>query len=206
MALRGYILANNLKQGAVFVSRPFREEVLNVKLAELLSKQNIISVPETIISGPEGKRLPDVIIADYWGVRVVLEGKVGELPSVRDALEKKCRERIEEAIGSISIGVVYPPAIRATPWPELERALASAQLKVKIFTATSREEDWSDSDVNGLSEILRRAYENLVAEDIVDEAVVLLRNAIEVSAGALSQFPATEGRFREILVVPKSAD
>jgi hypothetical protein len=53
-----------------------REEVLNVKLAELLSRTGLISVPESIVHEGTGKRLPDVTVADYWGVKVVIEGKI----------------------------------------------------------------------------------------------------------------------------------
>lgn len=187
------------------MSRPFREEVLNVKLAELLSKQKIVSVPETILAASEGRRLPDVIIADYGGVRVVLEGKVADTPNAEALLEKQCRERIEEAIGSIAIAVLYPSEVRSTPWQNLDSALSSAHYRIKVFTATS-EGGWSDATLGDLSDILRRAYESLVAEDVVNRAVDMLGNSIEIAADALSRFKGTEGRFREILVVPKSSD
>lgn len=187
------------------MSQPFREEVLNVKLAELLSRQKIISVPETIIAASDGRRLPDVIIADYWGVRVVLEGKVDDTPHAQDLLDKMCKQRIEEAVGSIAIAVIYPAHVRSASWQNLDNALSTARFKIKVFTAT-REGDWTDSDLNGLSEVLRRAYESLVTEDVVDRAVEMLGNSIEVAADALSRFGGTEKRFREILIVPKSAE
>jgi hypothetical protein len=187
------------------LSRPFREEVLNVKLAELLSRQKIISVPETIIAASQGRRLPDVIIADYWGVRVVLEGKVSDTPHAQELLDKMCKERVEEAIGSIAIAVIYPSEVRSASWQNLEVALSAAHFRIKVYTATT-EGDWSDSTFGDLSDILRRAYESLVAEDVVNKAVDMLGNSIEIAADALSRSKGTEGRFREILVVPKSSD
>ncbi|HKM77058.1 MAG TPA: hypothetical protein VJZ32_11645 [Candidatus Bathyarchaeia archaeon] len=187
------------------MSQPYREEVLNVKLAELLSKQNILSVPESIVVAAQHRNLPDITIADYWGVRVVLEGKLADASNAKNVLEIQCRERIERGIAPISIGVIYPAEVRNVEWASLDRELASAQLKIKVFTAT-HEDDWVDSDLNSLSEILRRAYESLVEEDTVDQAVTLLRNSIETAAEAFAQYRGTEKRFREILIVPKSAD
>lgn len=48
-----------------------REEVLNVLLAELLEQRGLWSVPESIRRGAGGEhhRLPDVTLADLWGVR-----------------------------------------------------------------------------------------------------------------------------------------
>jgi hypothetical protein len=187
------------------LSTAFREEVLNVKLAELLSRRQIVSIPETLVTTPEGRRLPDVIIGEYWGVRVVIEGKVGEHSGIQENLEGICRRRIEEGIGAISIGVIYPPEIRTTKWRDLDETLANARLRIRVFTAT-RDSEWAESDLDGLSEILRRAYENLVAEDVVDKAVALLGNTIESTAQALAAYRGTEGRLREILIVPKSPE
>lgn len=187
------------------MSAAFREEVLNVKLAELLSKRQIVSIPETLVTASEGRRLPDVIIGEYWGVRVVLEGKVGDRSGVEENLERICRKRIEEGIGAISIGVIYPAEMRSGRWLSLDEALTSARLKIRVFTAT-RDSDWTESDLDGLSDVLRRAYENLVTEDAVDKAVVMLANTIESTAQALAAYRGTEGRLREILIVPKSPE
>lgn len=65
-----------------------REEVLNVKLAELLSRSGLLSVPESPLSEKAGRRMPDIIVGNYWGVRVVLEGRTGDQRSVRERLER----------------------------------------------------------------------------------------------------------------------
>jgi hypothetical protein len=178
-----------------------REEVLNVKLAELLSRSGLLSVPETILSLEGGKRLPDVIIGDYWGVRVVLEGRVSDKANVLDTLERDCLKRIEEGIAAIVIGVMYPPDIRYSDWRELEDDLRKAILKLKVFSE-GQSTDWMDSDLKGLSEILQRAYESLVREDTVNSAVDELRQAIEESSQDFSGAPGTARRLGDFLVTP----
>jgi hypothetical protein len=148
--------------------------------------------------------LPDVIIGEYAGNRIVLEGKV-ERQGVEESLDEACRNRVEEAIAAICIGVIYPMELRDSPWEIIDRALGSSVLKIKVYTAT-REIDWAESDLNGLAEVLRRGYETLISEDIVENAVTLLSNTIESCVGALAAYRGTEGRLREILVVPKSPD
>lgn len=83
-----------------------------VKLAELLSRSGLLSVPESILSERAGRRMPDIIVGNYWGVRVVLEGRTGDQRSVRERLERDCRRRIEEGVAAIAIGVIYPPELR----------------------------------------------------------------------------------------------
>ena len=182
----------------------FREEVLNVKLAELLSLRGVLSVPETILSHiSAGRRLPDVIAATYLGILVVIEGRVSDTTAVRRALESRCRTRIEEGIGAIVIGVMYPPEVRQSRnLTELERAIEAAELSIKVFTE-GEEIDWVLAGINDLAQILQHGYENLIKEDVVEAAVEQLREVIESVVPLLATHSATEERLREILVVPR---
>lgn len=183
----------------------FREEVLNVKLAEMLSHDGIFSVPETILAMKGGKRLPDVIIGDYWGVRVVLEGRIGADAAVEKSLEADCERRIEEGVAAISIGIVYPPALRNSNWNQLEERMRSSPLRIRVFYEASQG-DWADSDFNGLSAVLRRAYESLVRDDVVKGAVDELRESIEFAATKLSLAPGGADRIRSFLMMPSEGD
>lgn len=182
-----------------------REEVLNVKLAELLSRTGLLSVPESIIKEGTGKRLPDVTIGDYWGVRVVLEGKIADKANVRDALEKDCLRRIEEGIAALAVGIVYPTELRHSDWAALEEKMRKITFQVKIFTEAGGGE-WVDSTLEGLSAILRRAYESLVHEDVVNSAVEELRQSIEAASATLSGSPGTAQRLRRLLMVPRAEE
>jgi len=179
-----------------------REEVLNIKLAELLSRSGLISVPESILSEVAGRRLPDIAIGDYWGVRVVLEGRIADRANVQDTLERDCLKRIEEGIAAIAIGIIYPPNLRYSDWATLEQTLRTTTLRIKVFSEAGRGE-WTDSDIEGLSAILRRAYESLVHEDVVNAAVEELRQSIEVASRELSSSPGTAERLRDLLVIPR---
>jgi len=57
----------------------FREEVVNVKLAELLEERDVVSLPEQVISDlVENNRMPDIMTANLFGIRIVIEGRIGQ--------------------------------------------------------------------------------------------------------------------------------
>jgi hypothetical protein len=179
----------------------FREEVLNVKLADILSRGGTLSVPESILGHEKGRRWPDITVGDYWGIRVVLEGRIEERPNIRDTLERDCLRRLEEGIATIVIGILYPPELRNASWIDLEQKMQSARLRIRVFIEAGSG-DWIESNAEGLSAVLRRAYESLVREDVVNTAVEELRNGIETASQALARFPGVAQRLRGILVMP----
>jgi hypothetical protein len=183
-------------------SQGLREEVLNVKLAELLSRSGLLSVPESILSEDARRRLPDVIIGDYWGVRVVLEGRVADRSNVQVTLENDCLRRIEEGIAAIAIAIRYPRELRYSDWDKLEQKLRTVTFRIRVFSEAGAGE-WIDSDLEGLSAVLRRAYESLVNEDLVNASVEELRQSIEAASRQLAGSPGTAGRLRNLLVVPR---
>ncbi len=180
-----------------------REEVLNVKLAELLSKRGIVSVPETILKLGVKKRLPDIVITDYHGLRVVLEGKIYTKSSFRNQLEIQCSQRLEERVAIMVIGVIYPDSLRYSTGSTIEKELSKCKLELKVFSEVGTT-PWITSDVEGLSEILRRVYDQLVREDIVNSTVDELRECIEFSSMNFSSSPGLEERLRELLIFPKT--
>jgi hypothetical protein len=148
------------------------------------------------------RRLPDVLIANYWGVRVVIEGKINDSANIKAALERACIKRIEEGIASIVIGVLYPPELRTVDWANIEQVFLATAFSIKVFSETEQG-DWTSSKLDGLSAVLRRSYESLVQEDVVTAAVDELRDSIETATGDLALSPGTAERLREILVLPK---
>ena len=199
-----YIQAGMSRTGAGEPSS-LREEVLNVKLAELLSRSGILSIPESILSETGQRRMPDITVGDYWGVRVVLEGRTADQRAVFEQLERDCVRRVEEGIAAIAIGVAYPPELRHSEWSKLEQTLQEVTFRIKVFSEAG-EEGWVDSDFEGLSAILRRAYESLVNEDVVSTSVEELRQSIEVASRELSGSPGTAGRLRNLLIIPSEQE
>jgi hypothetical protein len=181
----------------------FREEVLNVKLAELLSQDGIISVPETIIKQGKSRRLPDVIVGDYLGTRIVIEGRT-DGSTIKESLDEDCERRLEEGIAALIMGVVYPTQLRNSEFAKLDENMRNAEMQLKVYTEAGHI-GWLVSDFSGLSSTLRTAYEALVREDVVNEAVMELSDSIEDASSRLSS-PGTEERLRELLVVPSGEE
>lgn len=181
----------------------FREEVLNVKLAELISKRGLVSIPESILQSIKlGRKLPDVTIANLFGVRVVIEGKIGEGVAVREALAKQAEKRVEDGITPLCIAVIYPVHLKtANSLIELEVSLDKTLFSVAAFWINGKSE-WATQTVNGLTEFLRRSYGLLISEDIVVEAVKEIEDAVENCAQALVGVPSIPKRIGNLLGIP----
>jgi hypothetical protein len=181
-----------------------REEVLNVVLADLLSRHGLLSIPESIrrsVAG-RGRKLPDVTVADLRGVRIVIEGRIGD-GGIRDSLFRDACERVEQGLSPICLAVLYPASLRTVDsLVGLRRALERADLLVRVVSERD-EGDWVKTTVDGLTAILRRSYELLVSEDVVAAAVDSLNEAIESASQIISSSPATPARVRSLLGIPE---
>src|SRR5687768_15171238 len=91
-----------------------REEVLNVTLAGLLNRRGLLSVPESILGAAagRGRKLPDITLADLWGVRIVIEGRNFTSPIAKRSLFTDAKKRVDEGISPICLAVLYPPELR----------------------------------------------------------------------------------------------
>lgn len=181
-----------------------REEVLNVLLAELLEERGLLSVPESLRQRwGRGRRLPDITLADLWGVRIIVEGRILENEEDRQTLLRDASNRVEEGLCPICLAVLYPATLRAgTTLPDLRRRLEHASLEVRVISE-GHKGAWNTSTVDGLVEIVRRGYELLVAEDVVTGTVADLQAAIDVAA---ETFVAGRGRaesLADLLGIPE---
>jgi hypothetical protein len=68
----------------------FREENLNVTLAELLTERGLKALGELILRKRKGRQEPDVLI-ELNGVRIAIEGKK---PGMWVALVEQCKDWI----------------------------------------------------------------------------------------------------------------
>lgn len=80
-----------------------------------------------------------------------------------------------------------------------------ATLVIKVYSEAGQI-GWLDSNYSGLSATLRTAYENLVREDVVNQAVEELGGSIEDAAADLATSPGTAQRLRNLLVLPSSEE
>lgn len=171
----------------------FREEVLNVSLARLLSARGFVSSPETIHKKAAERRLPDVLVS-LRGLRLIIEGKVEN----RSAASADALRRVEEGMAHISIAVVYPKELRAVAFADLDGAMENSDLDVQIFTESGAT-SWVTTDIDGLANLLNRSYAQLVQEDVVAEAVEVLEEGIDLFAAALKLVPSAAERLAEVL-------
>lgn len=138
----------------------FREEVVNVALAELLEQRGMLSVPETIRKSIARKTrdLPDIIVADLLGIRMVIEGRFNGSRAAGASLLKDARERVEQGISPVCLAVLYPPELRsAESLPRLRLNLEKATLTIRVISENS-DGEWADGTVDDIVETLRRSY------------------------------------------------
>ncbi len=179
---------------------PFREEVLNVILADVLARRGLLTLPETIRrSVGRGRRLPDIMVADLWGVRTVIEGRTETGSAVQVSLLKDARARVQEGIAPICLAILYPPALRETEsLRQLRRELARVTFKIRVVSEVD-EGAWAPARLDDIAEALRRTYELLVTEDVVAVAAAEIHSAIEAASESLLAAPASPSRLQAIL-------
>lgn len=186
------------------MAEAFREEVINVALSELLSERGLISSPERIKNISKKRRLPDVVIGDYFGVRTLIEGRIDAGKQTRKSLSEDAYSRITEGLASICIAVIYPSNLRfEADFKRLKQELSRSQLSTRIFTEATKGE-WAKVDVDGLTSLLRRAYADLVNEDTLSESVRELEDVIEVAADAFARSSASVANFEVVLGIQKT--
>jgi hypothetical protein len=142
-----------------------REEVLNTVLAQVLIARGMSASPETIHS--EG--MPDVIVP-FRGLRCALEGKLDDVSSAKAVVVRQAKGRGETGVAHIAIAIVYPTALRTTPFSELAPAISDAQLRFRVCTESSIR-DWKQGTADDILEELRRAHEDIIRDDVVQDAV-----------------------------------
>lgn len=184
----------------------FREEVVNVKLAELLEQRDVVSLPEQVISDlVENNRMPDIMTANLLGIRVVIEGRIGRQAGTRQSLVEDCKERVAEGIAPMAVAVAYPEGVnQATSLSGLERNLREAEFQINVITEEGAG-NWSSGDIEDLGDYLRSGYGDLVQENVVEEAVETIDDSIDRFVNQLSStegLSGTEERLKDVVIVP----
>ncbi len=182
---------------SVGVHAGFRQEVFNVLLAQLLCERGIVSAPEDVLASTEGRRMPDVLV-DFSGLRTAIEGEVADQPKASEKAIASATKRVEQGIAQVGLAVVYPAELRHKPFPDLKSSLGTSSLQVAVATEAGAS-GFADSSVDGLAGILRGAFDQLVQENAVSEAVAHLEAGIETFASAVSAAPGIVPRLADVL-------
>ena len=184
----------------------------------------MIVAPERILKNPfAARRMPDVLV-DYEGLRLVIEGEVASRGAKGKAGRSALR-RVEEGIAHIGMALIYPAQVRnlGRNVVELKKTLSETILEFAVITESEvtqaqlafpdhpkKQTDFvrfTRGDLNSLVAELRRAYEQLLKDDVLERAAQALDNAIGTFLSSFPIQPALTARFAEILEIrelPKS--
>ena len=187
-----------------------RQEVLNVLTAQLLEQQGIVAVPESIIpaSGDRGRRMPDVLV-DFQGLRLAIEGEFAAPQAMKKARES-ARMRVTSGIAHVGVALIYPKELKTAPtdisglFDRLENSelryaiiteLEADQLLLPFTAPESMKIPFEIGTIESLAAAVRRSYEYLVKDEVLQRAVELLEHGINQFVGSLARQPATTDRF-----------
>ncbi len=174
----------------------FRQEVLSVLLAEKLAGRGLVALPEIRID----LKAPDVLVR-FSGLLLAIEGEVGDQLGAEQTAWRKARERVENGLADFALALVYPPDLRTLPsLDDVRTALEKATLRFCL--CPPMEARWQEGTIDILAAVLQRVHESLVAEDLVQQAVLFLREGMEV----LAQGILTVGVIPERIAVPLGID
>ena len=117
------------------MAQKFRQEVLNVLLAQLLQERGVVSAPETIIKRHKSleRRMPDVIVT-YRGLRTVIEGEVGITKASKQKALESATRRVEENVAHIAVAVTYDKRLAETDFKRVKSVLSKSELEIAIVT------------------------------------------------------------------------
>lgn len=145
----------------------FREEVLNVSLAEILRNYGLAANPEIITSS----KLPDVRIV-IGGLKVILEGKT---KVARKALEKQARNRLESGLADISIAIHYPKGLNeAENIDKLKNKMRDAQYSGVVYYWSSigiSSIRLDGKTVTDLVEVINRVFTLYIENDLLRKKI-----------------------------------
>lgn len=179
-----------------------REEVLNTVLAACLSARGVKADPETILQ--QGRVRPDVI-AISRGLRCALEGKLAGTAQAKARVSEDARKRIDQGVAHIAIGVVYPREMRSGDFSILSKEMSRARFEFLVLTESS-EGVWGTGGVDDILAELRRAYEVIVQDDVLKQAVDTLSLGLSEVANALIGNKGTCDRLIKLLGVGGKSD
>jgi len=186
----------------------FREEAINVLLANLLAARGLDANPETIEAGGR----PDILIL-LEGLKLVLEGRAAHH---RNSLLQDARERVEVGIADISMAVVYPEDLsRAATINDLKAHIESSRYDGSLFffdknglTSTPFEGASVDEIVQTINSTFRLRIQNDVVRDQVAQLEATIEKVVD-EASSTNLFFSSDvlvGRLKQALGIASDAE
>lgn len=170
--------------GDVLAVHSFREEQVNIQLAELLAKRGLDANAETII----GRKLPDVLIS-LDGVKLVIEGRFTKNTA---QLLQDARARIEDGVADLSMALVYTSDLKtAESQDELRRGLEKASFDGTVFYVAKdgiAEQSIVAGSIDDLVRTINLVFGLRIRNDIVRHQVESLSASLDrVVTSAMSE-------------------
>ncbi|MCY4023115.1 MAG: hypothetical protein OXF32_06680 [Anaerolineaceae bacterium] len=175
---------------------PHRQEVLNVVLADLLIRREVVAGPENIVTRDGVRQMPDVIV-QYQGLRLAIEGEI-EAPDAREKAQRSATRRVESGIAHMGMGVIYPQALRDTDFSLLREEMANSRLDILVVSEADVG-GYESGNIDYLENLLRRVFERLLREDVVAEAVAMIDVAVDDFAKMTMASSGVSGRILKAL-------
>jgi hypothetical protein len=172
-----------------------REEVFNTVLATCLGNRGVDADPETILR--RGHSRPDVM-AITRGLRCAIEGKVADTANAEFAVLADAKGRLDQGVAHLAIAVVYPTHIRTTSFKKLPQVLSAATMKFCVLTDAGGA-TWHEGAINEILAELRRAYDVIVRDDVLQQAVDVLNIGLAEVSSALLDSHGTCDRLIKVL-------
>lgn len=178
----------------------YRQEVFNVLLAQLLQERGIVSAPEDVLKATpsSARKMPDVLV-DYSGLRIAIEGEVDDQPNYGEKALDSAKRRVEQGLAHIGVAIIYPATLRKVDFARLKAEMEAIEFRIAIVSEAETEPQYRQGTVDGLGEVLRRTFGELVKEDVVAQAVKELEEGIAVFAEAVVDDEGNVVRLAQVL-------
>lgn len=162
-----------------------REEVYNIKLAELLKERG---ASRSEAERRHGDDMPDVIF-EWFGLAAVLEAKYADSGS-DNRVTNQVADRLLAGFGTLGVGVLYPTDLKQGKG-DAGALLIQAPLRIQLSAIGRRPGEWHDvSGVDGLIEVLEHARAMLIDDDELTASVHILGQAVDNLARSFAAQPA----------------
>ncbi len=167
----------------------YREEVINIRVGDILKEMGFKASAEIISGG----KLPDIMV-NVDGVKINIEGRFEKSLQAK-GLEKRCRERVETGICDIAVGIVYPEQIREAEDNELLiQKIKESDLYCFTVSVTPRgieRIDLGTIKMKDMAEKLNYLYSEIVSADLLQEQIKKVDKAINKA----TEVATTSGLF-----------
>jgi hypothetical protein len=187
----------------------FREENLNVTLAELLTERGLKALGEVILRKRKGRAEPDVLI-ELNGVRIVIEGKK---LGMWTALVDQCKRRLDDNVCDLCVMVEYADVKLKKLVPDqldIKDALLKGQFNIgflsyidragldKWLPVAPKPEEYADVGFDDFLTYLMSAYTRVVREDIIGPVINRMNEVLGEFAAKVSTAVNID-RLKEVL-------